>query len=479
MGRRSTTRTLKQTLAGAESYDEWLTAARALDTHLGLAQWRRDPRSPHYRHERVRAHIDLMNGYREGGQAEPLMDLLHETLYRNQGDLTASDLYNNAHAGTKHLVDEFFREVEASICFLAHGELPQIAEADRIDRFVNAAHTNGRSALLLSGGATLGFYHLGVAKALWEHGMLPKVISGSSMGALIAAAVCSRDDAQLSHLFRHPEEIDTGGLVPASLAKMWRNRSLLDPDILRRVIGAACGDITFAEAYAASGRILNISVSPTRTRQKPRVLNYQTAPEVTVGSACLASTAVPGLFPPVTLRRRSAGRAAEPYLPEEQWIDGSMQSDLPKRRLSRLQNVNHFIVSQTNPHVLPLLRLSQRRGMLPFAAGVGGRLLRAQGASVLDVAQQVGLATPLGPLLSGAHALLNQDYRGDIDIHPRFDASLYSKMISNVSTEVLQRFILEGERATWPRLAVVRNQTAISRALGRCVEGLDRRQLQS
>ena len=211
MGRRRTTRTLKQTMAGAETYDEWLSAARALDTHLGLAQWRRDPRSPHYRHERVRAHIDLMTGYREGGAAEQLMDLLHETLYRNQGDLTASDLYNNAHAGTKHLGDEFIREVEASIRFLAHGELPQIAEAERIERFVNAAHTNGRSALLLSGGATLGFYHLGVAKALWEHGMLPKVISGSSMGALIAAAVCSRDDAQLRTSFSTPKRSTRAG----------------------------------------------------------------------------------------------------------------------------------------------------------------------------------------------------------------------------------------------------------------------------
>ena len=470
---------LTKALVQAETYDAWLRAARDLDTHLNLAQWRRDPRSPHYRHERVREHIDLMTGYRMAAAAEPLLDLVHETLYRNQGDLTAAELYNNAHAGTKHIVDEFFREVEASIRFLAHADLPKMNQADRIDGFVNAAHTNGRSALLLSGGATLGFYHLGVAKALWEHGMLPKVISGSSMGALVAAALCSRDDAELSHFFAHPGEIETAGLVPASLGKIWRNRALLDPEILAEVIQSACGDVTFAEAFAQSGRILNISVSPTRTRQKPRVLNYQTAPDVTVASACLASTAVPGLFPPVTLRRRPVGRSEEPYLPEEQWIDGSMQSDLPKRRLSRLQNVNHFIVSQTNPHVLPLLRLSQRRGMLPFAAGVGGRLLRAQGASVLDVAQQVGLATPFGPMLSGAHALLNQDYGGDIDIHPRFDARLYTKMISNIGPEVLQRFILEGERATWPRLAIVRNQTAISRALAQCVDALDRRRTQT
>lgn len=32
------------------------------------------------------------------------------------------------------------------------------------------------------------------------------------------------------------------------------------------------------------------------------------------------------------------------------WEDGSMQADLPMQRLSELFNVNHFIVSQVNPH---------------------------------------------------------------------------------------------------------------------------------
>ena len=38
--------------------------------------------------------------------------------------------------------------------------------------FRRAAHIFGRSALMLSGGATLGFSHLGVVKALFEHDLL-------------------------------------------------------------------------------------------------------------------------------------------------------------------------------------------------------------------------------------------------------------------------------------------------------------------
>jgi len=46
--------------------------------------------------------------------------------------------------------------------------------------------------LCLSGGATLGLYHLGVIKALFERDLLPRVISGSSVGSIIASLVATR-----------------------------------------------------------------------------------------------------------------------------------------------------------------------------------------------------------------------------------------------------------------------------------------------
>jgi predicted acylesterase/phospholipase RssA len=41
----------------------------------------------------------------------------------------------------------------------------------------------------LSGGAYLGYYHVGVAKTLFSEGLLPRVISGASAGSLMAAAI--------------------------------------------------------------------------------------------------------------------------------------------------------------------------------------------------------------------------------------------------------------------------------------------------
>eukprot|EP00614_Pseudopedinella_elastica_P006151 CAMPEP_0172603474 /NCGR_PEP_ID=MMETSP1068-20121228/23725_1 /TAXON_ID=35684 /ORGANISM="Pseudopedinella elastica, Strain CCMP716" /LENGTH=166 /DNA_ID=CAMNT_0013405227 /DNA_START=14 /DNA_END=511 /DNA_ORIENTATION=+ len=44
--------------------------------------------------------------------------------------------------------------------------------------FNEMRHAYGRTALMLSGGAALGLYHVGVVKALLEGGLLPRVVSG-------------------------------------------------------------------------------------------------------------------------------------------------------------------------------------------------------------------------------------------------------------------------------------------------------------
>ena len=43
------------------------------------------------------------------------------------------------------------------------------------------------------------------------------------------------------------------------------------------------------------------------------------------------------------------------HLTDVKWKDGSLHADLPITRISELFNVNHFIVSQTNPHAIPFM----------------------------------------------------------------------------------------------------------------------------
>jgi TAG lipase/steryl ester hydrolase/phospholipase A2/LPA acyltransferase len=59
------------------------------------------------------------------------------------------------------------------------------------------------------------------------------------------------------------------------------------------------------------------------------------------------------------------------------WRDGSLESDLPMMLLKELFNVNHFVVSQANPHIAPFLRFKElvRAYGGDFAAKVSTRTL--------------------------------------------------------------------------------------------------------
>jgi TAG lipase/lysophosphatidylethanolamine acyltransferase len=54
----------------------------------------------------------------------------------------------------------------------------------------------------------------------------------------------------------------------------------MDIKVLQECVRANVGDLTFEEAYERTKRILNISVSSSRTLEVPQLLNYLTAPNV-------------------------------------------------------------------------------------------------------------------------------------------------------------------------------------------------------
>jgi len=471
--KRKQLRDIYAALDAAESYQDWLDAATAHDEVTGAAEWRCEDESHCYDAAALRQAILRMVRLREASEGAGLIAALNEDLQRNLDDLCDPTLYDDALAGSKLLVERYLDEVEVALDWLVDADLPGINDRMRLDRFEAAWRVYGRSALLLSGGATLGFHHLGVVKALMKQGLLPDILSGASTGAMIAAGVCTRNDAELANMFADTDQIRLDGLAPVGVIDSLRSGSWLDPDQLYDVLQHNVGDRTFAEAHAHSGRALNISVSPTRTRQKPRLLTHLTAPDVLVARAALASSALPGLFPPVELEAKDSKGQIVRYIPGERWVDGSLRGDLPKQRLARLHNVNHFIVSQTNPHVLPFVRHHSRRGLRPAVAGLVGATVRTQVAYGTELARRATQTSgPVGTLAEQAHALVSQDYRGDIDIHPQFHWALYRKVVSNPTRDDLTSFIREGERSVWPRVAMIRDQTRVDRVFRRCVARL-------
>ncbi len=464
------------TLRDPETYDQWVLRVRGAADADEIEAFRRDSASDVFDAELLQEHTTLLQRAREKRRAAELTKLLQEALYRHVGELADARLYEQTPLGTKYVVERFYEECLLAIEYLAKPDETGLSPDDTLARFERAAHGFGRSALLLSGGASLGFFHIGVMKALFEHDLLPDVLSGASMGAMVACGIASRTDAELRDLFTDWSLLRTDALLRKPAGDALRDRAVYDPGRLAEVIRHNNGDYTFAQAFERSGRAVNVSISPTRTRQKPRVLNHLTTPDVTLLSAAVASSSVPGAFPPALLMERQLDGRDVPYMPSERWIDGSFKGDLPMRRISRLHNVNHFIVSQVNPHVAPVRRVTRRRGVMPFVAGMAASTLRVQLTHQLHMARSIAQHTPLHRPLDLAHSLADQSYSGDIDIHPRLRAGALLRTFSNITRSELDMHILEGERAVWPLLARIRDQTCVSRALDKAIRELKARE---
>ncbi len=458
----------------AQSYDSWLAAAEELDHVEHNDVWREDDRSQLYHHELLREQLVELQQLRENKEAGQLAQTLQESLHRHLGEISNPDLYHHALAGTKYLIRDYLEEAEKAIRFLCDHDNADQSIGEKLRGFEQAFRNFGGSALIFSGGLSFGIYHLGVAKALWEQQLLTTVISGSSMGAIVAAAICTRNDEELAGFFHFPEQIHLEAMKRAKLLEMVKSRKLLDLKQLLVHIEANVPSITFKEAYEHSGRVLNVTVSPTRSRQKPRVLNHLTAPDVMVTHSALASCAMPPGYPAVMLHERDRSGAVVPYMPTERWIDGSLHGDVPMLRLSRLHNVNHSIVSQANPHILPFIQQERSTGPIALTWHMFSSMVHAQATEVLGASRNLWRSSPAQAFLDQAHAMTRQHYLGDINIQFPFQPALYRKMLSNPDLEDLKQYIRLGEQATWPQIAIIRDQTRLSRAFEGVIAKLTR-----
>ena len=309
----------------AHNYAEWHERAKSSAELKNAEAWRADPESPVYDASLLRKHIEELRRTRDARDPQALIPLLQEFLYRHLGELADPRLYEVTSLGTKHIVEDFYKEALDCIAYLGDPEETGLGVAYTLAGFRRAAHIFGRSALMLSGGGTLGFFHLGVVKVLLEQDILPDVLSGSSMGAIVACAIGVRTDEEIHDLVTNPRQIRTDAIKPLPVDRATPGVAIYDAERLEKIIAHTCGDYTFAEAQARTGRTVNVSVSPTRERQKPRVLCHYTTPNVLMNSAAVASAAIPGVFAPAKLRQRLSDGTVETYASTEKWVDGTMK----------------------------------------------------------------------------------------------------------------------------------------------------------
>ncbi|SDW61733.1 DUF3336 domain-containing protein [Marinobacter mobilis] len=467
-------RKYRKMLAQAPNYEVWKAAALELDYLEGNVEWKECFSSDLYHYELIYDRLNSLRQYHQQSDFDRLKRALREGLHHDLGNMGNPLLYRQSHVGTKHLIEEYINQVCESLEFFCNKSIPGFPAFEKLQFFRDTLNSFGRPTLLLSGGATLGMFHLGVIKALWEKGLLPQVIAGSSVGAIIAGLLGVHTDAEIP-----------GMLVPENHSlKAWkwkgvfsaiRGDGLMDQEQLKSCLRENIGEYTFEEAYQRTGRSINVSVSPTQGHQKARLLSGYTSPYLLVWSAALASAAVPGVFPPVTLMKKDLHGTVLPYMARQQFVDGSVVSDLPIERLMHLYDVNFTIVSQTNPHVVPFLN---RRGtdeklrlrQLPM------HMLKAEmqfhGQGLFDYLRKRARPELIRQTSGHLYAIMAQRYFGDVTIAPHYTLSHYRRMISNPDPEFIRRLMLEGERATWPKISMIRSHARISKTLERCVASL-------
>lgn len=460
-------------LTNAATYKEWRDAAAEHDRLSGMDDWKLEDYSPDYDYRTLRSRVEEIRRLRREDNVVQLAFTLNEGLHGNIANMANPSLYTYAKLGTKQLVVDYIREVSGALDYLCDNDFEDFPFDQKMRFFQRTGRSFGRSALMLSGGATLGMFHIGVLKAVFEAGLLPRVLSGSSAGSIIGGAMATHSDADLVKMF-DPEYLTLQAWRGLDVWGAIRERAIMDGQQLADCLQDNIGDMTFEEAFEYTGRILNITVSAADRHQQGRILNYLTSPNVLIRSASLASCAVPGVFPPVELQAKDVNGRVAPYMPGRRWLDGSVEADLPMLRLSRMHNVNHYVVSQTNPHVVPFLDKKDRRqdrGLMPFAK----EMVTTTSRNTLKLARRHMGPNMVSNLIGKMHSITDQKYSGDINIYPQNQTRKLLMVISNPTPKHIEDFIVEGERATWPKLERIHNATHISRTLESCLLRLKER----
>lgn len=479
---------MEKAMDRCEAYEDWLKIAQRLDTYTHAEEWRHDDSSTLYDKDILIKRIKETERYIRKGDVQGLIFKLRGGLIRDQYGKMDERLYVKAVSGTKILIEKYNSTMVQALDYICDTDDSIVPFEDKLSFFNETRHAYGHTALLLSGGAYLGYYHMGVFKSLWLQGLMPKIISGASAGSLMAAIIGTKDDEELRGIFSRAmgaEGIDhyrrdyfkisnviksewgrnLQHVIPRSLsyftdpllAFIFDGKVInLDLDHLKEVVLENVGTYTFQEAFDRTGRIINITVAPSNQYDPPRLLNYLTAPHICVWSAAVASCAIPGFFDPCHLvvkepaflnstktdsyseladaaelnplsssRFRSNTNMMNVSEDSKRpkglgYSDGSIESDLPMQQLSELFNVNHFIISQVNPHSSFLSSLSLRGRIYKsifhrILCGIT-QFLKEQCKSWLKnigtLAHCYQNDLPLWSIKRGFHSVLTQNYEG-------------------------------------------------------------------
>ncbi|KAI1811864.1 hypothetical protein GGS20DRAFT_578761 [Poronia punctata] len=486
------------TLRNSEEFEEWENAALQLDKLKDLDSWRHDPSSHSYDWTLISDRLNSILAAREDGDLQSLVDLVRSGLVRNLGNITSPRLYNRSFTGTKQLIEEYIAQVAGAVDDINNqGSTPvqdiythayTLSTQRKLDFLHDSRQAFGRSTLVLQGGAIFGLCHVGVVRALFLRGLLPRIITGTATGALIASLVAVHTEEELPGVLKgdgidlsafeaHEKEVHNSGpwsLLGGSslgtalrrLLRFCREGYFLDVKVLEECVKANLGDLTFEEAFNRSKRVLNITVATAGPDATPTLLNYITAPNVVIWTAAVASNAAtPSLYGSrqTTVLCKDVNGQIIPWSPASGFRPCTHTSDndlkSPLARVTQLFNVNHFIVSQARPYLVPFLESDMRGPSLLTTRHkreqMTGHMFRMVG---LEVRHRLRQLDTLGLLPTGIRRfLVDEEMPGaSMVLVPHITASDFVRLLETPTRENLDYWILRGERSVWPAVCALK-----------------------
>jgi hypothetical protein len=239
--------------------------------------------------------------------------------------------------------------------------------------------------------------------------------------------------------------------------------------------------MTFEEAYRKTGRILCIALAATTKKTPPVLLNYISAPNVTIASAVVASAAVPGFVSPQKLQVKDTDGTVRSAGPET-YYDGSIRHDIPTTGLSEMLNCQFFVACQCNPHIVPFFfnpkggvgRPSRWSSGEQESSWRGGFLLAALEMYLKnDMRAKFVFLRDLDAAVGFTGTMMTQSFEGSTTIVPDVIVRDFFTLFSDPSVKSMYRYLQVGTVAAYQHAAMIRLHYRTADALDECIEKIE------
>lgn len=185
------------------------------------------------------------------------------------------------------------------------------------DYLIDQKPGEGKTALVLGGGGARGYTHLGVAQILKEADLEPDIVVGTSMGAVIGAAVANR--ANLDGMAKVLKRLDVNDILKISPESRHELEKLIGKSLFREIGSRRRKKksqesetpvklnrlFTFLKLMTKNSRIEDLSIDYAAIATDLQKGGELVIKQGKVYRAAAASSAIPGFIPPVKLDGRT------------------------------------------------------------------------------------------------------------------------------------------------------------------------------